>query len=96
MVLRSGNTVKPRFWNTFATKILFINRFFAADLNFLILHRSPRFWNTFAGISKSGFYCSILISIILKHQIKKECNQIRLGFIQLLSLALKKTLLWTP
>ena len=26
-------TVKPRFWNTFAAKILFINRFFAADQN---------------------------------------------------------------
>ena len=29
-----GNAVKPRFWNTFAAKILFINGFFAADQNF--------------------------------------------------------------
>ena len=32
-VRNTYTTVKPRFWNTFAAKILFINRFFAADQN---------------------------------------------------------------
>ena len=52
------NTVKPRFWNTFPAKIYVINRFFAADQNSYILHRSPRFCNTFSGIPKSRFYCT--------------------------------------
>ena len=55
-------TVKPRFWNTFPAKIYVINRFFAADQNLKILHKSPRFWNKpqfwniFAGIAKLRFY----------------------------------------
>ena len=32
--LEGNTTVNPRFWNTFAAKILFINTFFAADQNF--------------------------------------------------------------
>ena len=64
-MLSETNTVKPRFWNTFALKILLKKRFFAADQNFKLLHRSPRFWNkprfwnTFSGIPKSGFYCTM-------------------------------------
>ena len=67
-------TVKPRFWNTFALKILLKKRFFAADQNFKLLHRSPRFWNkprfwnTFSGIPKSRFYfyCTAF-GLILKY-----------------------------
>ena len=54
-----GCAVKPRFWNTFALKILLKKRFFAADQNFEILHKSPRFWNTFSGMPKSEFYCTV-------------------------------------
>ena len=47
LLLKQCNTIKPRFWNTFAAKILLKNRFFAAGQNFLMLHKSPGFWNTF-------------------------------------------------